>query len=356
MKILIIQQKMIGDVLTSSILFEAIRKENPSAELHYLIYSHTLPVVLNNPYIDKIIEFTPQVEKSKIKFYSFLKSIRKENYDVVIDVYSKNASALISFFSRAKIRIGKSKSYLNWAYTHPIESRKNRNKGIPLAQENRLKMLEPLFKDINYDVDPKIFLNEEERSQLKMQLTQKNISLENKFPVMVNILGSSPDKTYPLPYLAQLLNTLKAEFNEITFLFNYIPHQSKFVDELKSHCQKQTLDSIIDFYTPSLREFIVLTSFCKAMIGNEGGAIHMAKAVNIPSFAIFSPWIRKETWGNNDSDKKHLNVHLKDFKPELFSDKNRKFLRKNQQEYYSKFEPYLLEKKLVQFIQKSIKA
>jgi len=37
MKILVIQIKMIGDVLTSSILFEALRKEFPTAELHYMI-------------------------------------------------------------------------------------------------------------------------------------------------------------------------------------------------------------------------------------------------------------------------------------------------------------------------------
>ena len=55
MKVLVIQQKMIGDVLTSSILFEAIKIEHPSAELHYLINSHTVPVVENNPFVDKLV-------------------------------------------------------------------------------------------------------------------------------------------------------------------------------------------------------------------------------------------------------------------------------------------------------------
>ena len=41
MKILVIQQKMIGDVLTTSLLFELLREKNPEAELHYLINSTT---------------------------------------------------------------------------------------------------------------------------------------------------------------------------------------------------------------------------------------------------------------------------------------------------------------------------
>ena len=42
MKILVIQQKMIGDVLTSSILFESLRIKYPNSKLDYLVNSNTL--------------------------------------------------------------------------------------------------------------------------------------------------------------------------------------------------------------------------------------------------------------------------------------------------------------------------
>ncbi|MDA8850606.1 lipopolysaccharide heptosyltransferase family protein, partial [Flavobacteriaceae bacterium] len=81
MKILIIQQKMIGDVLTSTILFEAIKEKYPKAKLHYLINSHTLPVIENNPFIDDIILYTPEIQKSNLKLWRFIKSIKKNEYD-----------------------------------------------------------------------------------------------------------------------------------------------------------------------------------------------------------------------------------------------------------------------------------
>ena len=96
MKILIIQQKMIGDVLTTSILFEALKEKYPDSELHYLINSHTYMVVKNNPYIDKFVFLTPKIENSKYQLFRFLKTIQNEKYDVVIDVYSKLSSHLIS--------------------------------------------------------------------------------------------------------------------------------------------------------------------------------------------------------------------------------------------------------------------
>lgn len=345
---------MIGDVLTSSILFEAIKLEYPSAELHYLVNSHTVPVVENNPFIDKLVLFTPEIENSKLQFYRFLKEIRKEKYDIVIDVYSKTSSAFITSFSKAKIRIGKSKSYLNWAYTHQSGMDLVRNHGIPLAYENRLNMLTPFVKNINYKVEPQVFITEIEKDQLQLKLKNEKLSLKEDLVVMVNILGSSPSKTYPLPYLAELLDELVNHFKDIKFLFNYIPKQQDQVNTLKSYCSQKTQNNILNFYAPSLREFIILTSFCDAMIGNEGGAIHMAKAVNIPSFAIFSPWIRKETWGANDEDDHNLNVHLRDFEPQLFKNYNKKDFRKNQKEYYLKFEPELIKKTLVNFIKNSI--
>ena len=102
---------MIGDVLASSILFEAIKNKYPNYELHYLVNSHTYPVAEHNPLIDNFVFLTPEIEQSKWKFFSFIKKVRREKYDTVIDVYGKIGSALISLFSGAKIRAAYQKNY-----------------------------------------------------------------------------------------------------------------------------------------------------------------------------------------------------------------------------------------------------
>ena len=55
MKILVIQQKMIGDVLVSSILCENLRIAYPNAQIDYLIYDTTKSVLDGANYIDNLI-------------------------------------------------------------------------------------------------------------------------------------------------------------------------------------------------------------------------------------------------------------------------------------------------------------
>ena len=48
MKILIIQQKRIGDVLTSSILANSLKKEYPNATIDYMCYANSVDVLKEN--------------------------------------------------------------------------------------------------------------------------------------------------------------------------------------------------------------------------------------------------------------------------------------------------------------------
>ena len=118
---------MIGDVLTTSILFEALKEKYPNAELHYLINTHTYPVVENNPFITKFIFFTPEIEKSKRQFYRFLKHIKSQKYDAVVDVYGKLSSHLISWFANADQKIGYDKEVMRAVYLNNKEELEHKN-------------------------------------------------------------------------------------------------------------------------------------------------------------------------------------------------------------------------------------
>ncbi len=86
-KILVIQEKMIGDVLAGSIICNTLKATYPDAQIDYLVYDFTKPVIQNNPNIDNIIIFKEDYRKSKIDFLKFLFEIRKKKYDAVVDAY-----------------------------------------------------------------------------------------------------------------------------------------------------------------------------------------------------------------------------------------------------------------------------
>tara|TARA_Y100000589_G_C27126029_1_gene618569 strand:- start:71 stop:1111 length:1041 start_codon:yes stop_codon:yes gene_type:complete len=342
---------MIGDVLASSILFEAIKHQYPDAELHYLINTHTFPVVDQNPYIDKIHFFTPEHEKSKLKLIKFAKQLRKENYDVIIDVYSKLSSNLITLLSKAKIKISKYKPYTSFIYNHTY---KDANKVISkagLAIENRLQLLIPLGIDISNIVRPKIYLTEEEKSKIKVFLESNRIDTSKPL-YMIGVLGSGPNKTYPFDYMASVIDTIVKTQPKSQILFNYIPNQEADAKAILDLCKSETQNNIhFNVFGKSLRDFLAITQHCDALIGNEGGAINMAKALSIPTFTIFSPWIKKEAWNMFDDGKKHVSVHLKDFDKNIYQNVNHpKELKDRTKEVYKNFKPTYFEKLLKDFL------
>ena len=350
MKILIIQQKMIGDVLTTSILFEALKAEYPNSQLHYAINSHTFPVVEHNPFIDQFKFITPEMENSKIEFYNFLKTIKQEQYDAVIDVYSKFSSNLISKFSSAKIRISKYKWYTKPFYTHTFKESNSPITNAGLAIENRLQLLHPLVKTIPKTIQPKVYLTDSEIENAKHLLNTANINTSAPL-FMISVLGSGPTKTYPLHYMSELIDRIVEE-TKGQILFNYIPKQEAEAKTVFDCCQEQTKNHVFfDVFGRSIREFLAITKHCDALIGNEGGAVNMAKALNIPTFTIFSPWILKEAWNMFEDGNTHVSIHLKDVKPDLYTGKSLKAMRKEVKMLYDTFKPELIIPKLDNYLE-----
>jgi len=347
MRILVIQQKMIGDVLTSSILLEQLRKVYPEATLDYLINSHTAPVVEHNPNIDHLILYSKTEENSKKALLDFAKKTALNNYDIVIDVYSKISSNIISYLSKAEVKISYHKWYTSWIYNHNIKRHLPTEGLLNLAIKNRLLLLNPLGITETHAV-PKIYLTTEEIEASKTILVENQ--LDFNLPIyMIGILGSGIKKTYPFDYMAKLLDQIVVQTNG-QLLFNYIPNQIEDVKQIYSLCNTETKKHIyLDIFGKSLREFLALTHHCTALIGNEGGAINMAKALDIPTFTIFSPWIDKATWSLFENER-NVSIHLNEVKSELYKSIEEKQLKHQALEFYKAFKPEYIKPSLNQFL------
>lgn len=350
MKILIIQQKMIGDVLACSVLFEVLRKEFPKAQLDYLINTHTFPVVKNNPYVNNFILFSPEEGTSFMRLRAFGKKIEEANYDVIIDSYSKLSSNIFSHYSKAKTRITFNKWYSNFLYTNTSIRQHKSTTIAGLAIENRLSLLNPILNTPATPLPPKIYLTEEEKEKAKEYLIAKAIDLSRPL-YMISILGSGLLKTYPSEYMVQLLDWLAEASPNCQILFNYLPKQLSEIEAIFSLCNKETQNKVrLDVYGESLREFMAITAFCDAVIGNEGGAINIGKALGKKTFCVFSPWIEQENWTVFEDGINNTSVHLKDFYPELYKGILEKKLKKQSLELYKKLTPSLFEEKYKSFL------
>ena len=343
MKIAVIQPKMIGDVLITSVIFEELKQKFPAAELHFIVNKNTIPVLENNPFIDKVIILDPNIEQGFSGFVKQMKRIRNEKYDIIIDSYSKLKTALFCKFSGAKKTISFHKWYSRFFYTDTIIRTKHSISTATKAVEHRLQLLKPIGIDFQV-IKPKLYLQNSEIENAIELLNRNNIDL-NQPIIMISAIGSSEAKTYPLEYMAQVIDEI-AENKKVQILFNYIPNQKGIALELFNLCKLETQEKIFfDVYAKSLREFMGLTSQCAALIGNEGGAINMAKALDIPTFTIFSPFILKNDWNMFENETTNISVHISDYYPNLELKNS-----KNDSEIYKLLKPELFNNSLLLFL------
>jgi ADP-heptose:LPS heptosyltransferase/glycosyltransferase involved in cell wall biosynthesis len=350
-KILVIQQKMIGDVLASSVICNTLREAYPEAQIDYMVYDFTRPVVQNNPNIDHLVIFTDAQRKSRMALLKFALAIRKSHYNVVIDAYSKWESGIISLISGAKTTIGFKKWYTSFFYDKTVEPDWRITNS---ALVHRVQLAEA-FTGTELAVEfPKIYLEAHEIEAAQKLLSEK---LNTNLPIiMLSVLGSDDIKSLPAEEMAKIAD-LVAENSNAQILFNYLPKQAEKAQEIFNFTKPATQQRILfDLYLGDLRQMLAVLSQCTALIGNEGGAVNMAKALNVPTFTIFSPWINKGSWDMLTGTAKHMAVHLQDFYPEIYSDKHPKEFKDEAIELYKKLQLALFKDKLLLFTEENIVA
>lgn len=353
MKILVIQQKMIGDVLISSIICNNLRLAYPEAQIDYLVYESTIPVLEGNINIDNIIPFQQKHRKNKKDFLKLALKIRASEYDLLIDAYSKLESWIIVLFSGAKKKISYKKKGRTFLYTNNVSLAAYPKTNLGLAIERRLSLLKPLDLPIEIDPLPKLFVTEKENQEALDFFEQHKVKKDRK-TVLISLLGSEKVKTYPFEYMAKVVDTV-ADKQNVNILFNYFPKQIEDAKIIFNACKASTQEKIyFDFLAKDLREFIAVMNQCDLIIGNDGGAINIAKGLGKPSFIIFSPWIEKKIWATFEDGMQHVSVHLHDFKPALFASKSVKELKKEALLLYQEFKPDFFLDKIERFLNQNL--
>ncbi len=349
MKILVIQQKMIGDVLISSIICDNLRKAYPNAIIDYLVNESTTPVLQGNTSFDNLILFEPKHQKSFWELLKLASGIRQSKYDIIIDAYSKLQSWIIVGLSGAQKRISYKKSGRTLLYSDNVPMAESPSSSLGLAIERRLSLLQPLKLAIPLETTPKLYVSDQEKSFAKALFVEKNVN-SNRKTVMISLLGSESVKTYPLNYMTEIVEYIGKNY-DVNILFNYFPKQIDQAKSIYEGCSEITKSKIyFDLLGSDLREFIAIMDLCDVIIGNDGGAINMAKALGKPSFIIFSPHIEKKIWATFEDGINHVSVHLNDFEPKLFHHKEYDELKKNAIDLYQKFKPEYILPALTKFL------
>ena len=273
MKILIIKLKAIGDIILSTPVVENIKNNFSDSKIYYLVEKFAAPILENNKFIDGVISFDKKNESG----LDLIIKIRKEKFDIVIDLFGNPRSALVTFLSGAKNRIGYNFRFRSFAYNFVIEPRGNLVHNIDFNLDS-LKY----FNINNATRNPKIFLTENISNEIKVW-EEKNI-LNRDFKIGINAGGGWEIKQWKSLSFAKLCDELILKENAKIFLF-YGPNEFEKICEIKSLIKSKV--EIIP--KTNLQELAYLVNKMNFFISNDSGPMHIAATLNVPTLGIYGP-------------------------------------------------------------------
>jgi ADP-heptose:LPS heptosyltransferase len=312
-KALIISFSGIGDAVLTEVLCENLKKMYPGIIIDMVVKNNSFPLFLNNPCIDNVIPYYNDERKNFWKYIKKTWNVMKKRYDIILDVESTPRSELFSLFGKkAAYRAGwykVSKHKFLWMkikrgffYNNKIV-RDNKENVI----KNLTKFLDPLIKISsleNYEkiFDFKIKITDDEKQEMKKIMENSGIDF-SKAVVLCSVNAVSEGKRWRRDYMKKVLEYILDNYN-FQLLFSYTPNEKEYTLSLAQELQNNRIFYNIE--TKDVRDLAKLMVNSDYYFGNEGGARHIAQAVELPGFAVFSPDASKKDWlvnnGNTDYD------------------------------------------------------
>ncbi len=273
--ILLIQLRRIGDVLMTTPSIRAIRETYPDAQISFLTEPPSHQVLRHNPYLTEVLVF--QKKASLWQHFQFLWQIRQKHFDLVIDFFGNPRSALISWFSGAKYRIGFDFPGRGLYYTHCVDLTGKEK----YAAEHKSLLLEPLKISLD-SLSLDFFVDETDREYVDALFQQMHLN-KHDFIVSISPVSRQPYKVWPAQNFSNIADRLIEVFGA-KILFTYGPGEKHFVEQVRHHMHHQALP---DYPVPTLSQAKAIFERVDLHLGNDNGLCHFAIAAGIPTVAIF---------------------------------------------------------------------
>ncbi len=271
-KILCIKPRGIGDVVLSTIVIDNLQHHFPAVKIDYLTETFVKPAIENNPNINKVITMGKTEFPLKAAW-----RIKKENYDLILDLWSNPRSAQITFLSGVKYRAGF--AYRGRKYAYNILATSGRGEGH--SAEHNLELLKALDVPI---VSKKIqYYVSEKDDELAKKFFSKNFSKGEKVIGIIPAGGWESKRCDAVKWV-EICKAVAGKY-KVRFLILWGPG-----DEKDSEIIKNSLpDVTVSAPQTDLQQMSGLIKNCNLILANDSGPMHISAALGIPTLGIFGP-------------------------------------------------------------------
>ena len=288
--ILIIRMRYIGDTVLITPLVHALREGIPHASIDVVVNRSASAILLEQPYVNYIWSFNDKNFKRDFRYtLRFVAALRKQHYDLVIDLTDNDRSALFTFLSGAPLRIGyRSESILRRRlfYTHVVDSVLGNGHTV----DHHLKVAEALALPV-LDRSPFLYVSAERIDRIEAKLAAKGLKKEEAFAV-IHPGARRWYKSWPPERFARLADAIIKTYGVRLVLLGSKDDEAT-CSTILDHMESEALNLAGQIQLSELPA-LIKKSLC--IIGNDSAPIHVATSVETPAIALFGP-TKWEAWG-----------------------------------------------------------
>ena len=281
--ILVIKPSSLGDILHVFPALQVLKDNYPEAELDFVVNPEFAPLLDFSPFtVRKRILF----ERKKMAalstaagaFFSLIKQLRQQKYDLVIDFQGLFRSAFFAGISSHKFRSV-------YGFKTPRE-RISTFFYSQLAETTGRHAVEKNVELANF------------ATGANSGVPQPRVPIDEKFKTVLNDLPPSfilllpgarwESKCFPAGLFASAAINIHREQKNVHFVIAGSPAEIPRALELKSHLPEKFPVTDLTGQT-SLGELFALIDHAQAVICNDSGPMHVAALLQTPVFAFFGP-------------------------------------------------------------------
>lgn len=267
-KILIIQTAFIGDVILATPLIEKLKLFYPDCQIDFLLRKGNEGLLKHHPKLNSVIIW----DKNQSKYNSLAKlskQIRKEKYDLLVNLQRFTSSGMITLASNAKMRVGFSKNPMSFGFTHKL----------PHVIGNGVHEVERNLSLIEHITDgtfqrPVLYPSPEDYDKVQVYQSSSYVCMA---PSSVWFT-----KQYPAEKWVELINHMKPDHH--IYLLG-APDDL----EICANIKKEALHEKVNILAGELSflQSAALMKSARMNYVNDSAPLHMASAMNAPVTAIY---------------------------------------------------------------------
>jgi len=284
-KIGIIMFGLLGDVLIRTAVVDALYKLYPKAKITAICDANTQNVLINNPSIDSFILFDRN-NKSKLKknigkikgFWS----VRKEKFDLLVDLYNGGSSPFIVSISGARYRLGYNHQKDKKVYNLRSEYVPYANSKIDSFNLQSMSILQAI-SDKTFPLKPRFYSSF--ATQQSLQAYIDSLSLNKSY--LLNLGAGSVDKLLENEKYLEIVKYIYAKYN-YTPAIVLNPGQEYLQENFIGDFLEPEGLKYVKLKSLSIDEIAVLIQKTEFIITPDTGIMHLSFALETFVYTAFT--------------------------------------------------------------------